>query len=1756
MSAPRSAPSAVLIPSALDRASSTPPSPLLSLSASETHTPLDAAVIIPPSLPLSLHLTQPTDDQRSLSSSATHASHRPLTRLQRTSTAAVEHSSSASLIPNTIDPLVVVLSDADLASLSPSSTTPLASLLSSPTLPSWLVAVIREVGAGAHTRRRFSIAVALAVYGHLDATIGGESALARPTVELAAADSLSTLPLGRGVTTGAVSSLCKLFSLPLAPFTSSSSLAKLDTAVRLLLRMLASTSVGVERSEAVSLLGRLYDGALPPDCTATFASLHTSNPATAMPSSTPFTFPPYPLVVPAAEFALPPDVLSRSEAVPVAHSGSPLSVAPPHIDSVIVVPVTGENEQCFYFAVADALQIPGRQEASFDHRGAPLWHWDGIDSLLRRQLISISSASTLCAYGFDIAPDAGAAQVSLAKRNYLNSANFKQQRWGGTIEMFLLSRAYNGHLRFFVVDGTEEPAKSYCCYADQDALGPSLLPRAPPGCSPKSEIALHFCSYRGGSRAGNHYNALHYRLADGSVVKRWMYLADEQPGERSTREKHLIDASSTSAEITRAAFAANVNVNLPTVAPSIQATPDVTQSPQRHTRLPLRHSSSSASSTPLPASHTVGQSCSTYQPPIALADIWREIPTSCHAHWLAVSEAMFESYLKHSSSGDFVRCAEVLGMMLDLPSKTLLKGGRAPEIQHALTKQMAFWREHSASQVPPSLLPPSSLPALASSPSASPASLPSEAPSRASTVVLQSASSTSTTNRVEFTTADTPDESVDPLVKKIKRAVRIMQEGAPRAKTRAVRALLQAPHASVDEKTIAQLRALHPQSTQPLSHLPRNKALPLTAVEKSTVFKLLKQRVNNGSAPGPSGWTGSHLQLIADQGSDEAKDGIAMLVRDLCNGIFGGATQQRLLASLLMPITKNGGSGIRPIAMGEVFVKLAAHYSMSLIEKELPSLFPRIQFGVKRAGGSESAAQLTRALTVHSCSIHPDTIVLKTDIQNAFNSVSRAHVWKTLLSHPNTEPLWRMFHWSYATPSPLLVYSDRRLHTVLDSSEGLRQGDPFAAFGFSLDVQPMWEAAIDGLKDTHAVSVQDDLSIIGPQAQVFQAYDRLTRMVDQYHLTLRTDKCAVYIPPTLTHPTTLALLQSACDTCRLARFPYLESLGVVLGAADDIRTHTESTVDSHDLLFECLVHKSMPTQIALSLLRHCAVPRLGFLARTVHPTLLRPAASRFDTRVMASFRMLMQIGDDTHLPDVPLADVLTQATLPVKAGGFGLRPVERISPAAYFSSLASILPDFVRAFPPTVCSDYTLTGVHKELKEIRAMMVAQGVDARPTTIAPPTKSMTRKKPTDPPPMPLPRVTSTAASLAPRRVDIAVSTPASSTLHSTVDHLWQRAARHLTQPAAAPFLQAESIQSACTTQIEQKIYRQLHLRSTPYRRTLLTSVGAAHACDFLLARPTLSSYRISDEQLRLACRHRLGLLPYDHLHRHHCVCQGNVGPRFRDDPDHFHSCERYRRTLVTMRHNNIAQVVQDLATAVGFHCIREPNLHVRPTDVRDQSARSQKYHEHADLLLLKHDQKFYIDVTITRPTNATHLAQHRLVQNTPLHSTVGREKAKQKKYADIAEANEYQMVAFACETYGGIGRQASDLLTKLAAHSKQYTPMEFLRHAYDRLSVTLQASNADISQMGMQQLHLAQHASNRHAYFAKMHRRFTGGGYSEPRRDADRLAQRLQSTIDIDQAQSAGEASAYLQLAAAFEHDGRIAFADVAVDTDGVDSIAA
>lgn len=317
---------------------------------------------------------------------------------------------------------------------------------------------------------------------------------------------------------------------------------------------------------------------------------------------------------------------------------------------------------------------------------------------------------------------------------------------------------------------------------------------------------------------------------------------------------------------------------------------------------------------------------------------------------------------------------------------------------------------------------------------------------------------------------------------------------------------------------------------------------------------------------------------------------------------------------------------------------------------------------------------------------------------------------------------------------------------------------------------------------------------------------------------------------------------------------------------------------------------------------------------------------------------------------------------------------------------------------------------------------------------------------------------------------------------------RRLLSHRSSPSHHPhpnaFLQFEQLQKEATMQKEEQQRKILHSKSTPFRQTLLTAAAVPHTTAFLTALPTQPAYTLDDESMRLAVRHRLGLPASDALQGQSCVC----GVAFASDPDHFHSCMQTRSNALTKRHDAMVHTLSSLAREADWLVTIEPNHHLRPADHSAATAATAQplsptaatagehddlpahYNRHGDLLLLRHSSKLYIDFSLTRPTNSSTLTHQPRVRTVPLHSTLTRAATKKRKYAAIAAVNQYEMLPFVMETYGGFGSDAKRVLRYLAASSTAMSAKEFMDHAQKSLSVALQRGNAHVSLLGQQSLH--------------------------------------------------------------------------------------
>ena len=118
-------------------------------------------------------------------------------------------------------------------------------------------------------------------------------------------------------------------------------------------------------------------------------------------------------------------------------------------------------------------------------------------------------------------------------------------------------------------------------------------------------------------------------------------------------------------------------------------------------------------------------------------------------------------------------------------------------------------------------------------------------------------------------------------------------------------------------------------------------------------------------------------------------------------------------------------------------------------------------------------------------------------------------------------------------------------------------------------------------------------------------------------------------------------------------------LGIPVGTSSFVSTTFGKAAHSGDQLCDQL-KKLENQQSSMLLLRHCHIPRLDHLARSVEPTLLSEAMSIQDFQSRKTFVHLL---GETFVDD----QVWKQACLPIRMGGFGLTPLSSIAGPAFVS---------------------------------------------------------------------------------------------------------------------------------------------------------------------------------------------------------------------------------------------------------------------------------------------------------------------------------------------------------------------------------------------------------------------------------------------------------------------------------------------------------
>ena len=171
--------------------------------------------------------------------------------------------------------------------------------------------------------------------------------------------------------------------------------------------------------------------------------------------------------------------------------------------------------------------------------------------------------------------------------------------------------------------------------------------------------------------------------------------------------------------------------------------------------------------------------------------------------------------------------------------------------------------------------------------------------------------------------------------------------------------------------------------------------------------------------------------------------------------------------------------------------------------------------------------------------------------------------------------------------------------------------------------------------------------------------------------------------------------------------------------------------------------------------------------------------------------------------------------------------------------------------------------------------------------------------------------------------------------------------------------------------------------------------------------------------------------------------------------HFLSCNLLKGHAITLRHNNIVQLVASWVRRASGSAIVEPN-HLGFGN-----------RQRPDLNIILGADNFLVDVVVTHPGAPTYSA----INQEPLAVAIAAEKRKVNHYKDLVNAAQVKFSAFAIETFGGMGPSAlavTKTIAKFAGQAGGIWSTNIVRRGIcSSIAMATQRGNAHTVSVGLQ-----------------------------------------------------------------------------------------
>jgi hypothetical protein len=749
---------------------------------------------------------------------------------------------------------------------------------------------------------------------------------------------------------------------------------------------------------------------------------------------------------------------------------------------------------------------------------------------------------------------------------------------------------------------------------------------------------------------------------------------------------------------------------------------------------------------------------------------------------------------------------------------------------------------------------------------------------------------------------------------------------------------------------------------------------------------------NNGSASGPSGWGGNMLSSLVE--SSICRGGIIILLKDIINGNITDQARQYLLASRLVGLNKPD-AGARPIAIGEVFYRLAGVIAVRKITAAAAELLVPHQYGIGVPSGAE---RIVHSMQYSLTDKAAKRAVLKVDISNAFNSCDRAAMLRKLYATPQLAPLYRIADFGYSAPSQLLLQRCNGLS--IQSTNGVRQGDPLACLLFCIYMKDVYEA-VASRANVVLYAYVDDLHIVGAPAEVMKALTALQTLLPTVSLRCNTAKSHFAYFHQEAAPLNAAILHTLAQQDITVHDNWMEVMGAVIGRdAKAVQAGVASITSQsgNDAFFRRLQSPLLSVQSAMLLLRQCAVPQMNYLLRCMPPSCIAEQADEFDNVVLTSAYDKLEVWRGERNADT---DRLLRMRL--RDGGFGLTSSVYTSPAAYIASVASARETTI--FAPYGKADHPLpsdTLLHSWLADSMRLVTEATPDS--ASILPPSASSF----------------------------FSFYTAAKSSLSSTLQ-------RKLSLLANQHRFDA-SLTAA----------KQMRKQDGGAALAHAKAISAPLASAWKRTAPTHPLLKLRDTQFRIGARLNLGLPPFSDMRElpDSCPLCRRVDA-ISKDAWHFLYCSTQMPLEINTRHNAVVDALYYAVLIMGGQAVREPKgMH------REDGRRP-------DLQVVFPGKHILTDVVISHPLSAGRLDIACGGRATAVAHAA--QQKKKRKYEETAARHEAKLLIFSVETCGGMAPDAMTMLDEISRagqeHLSLWSHQQIVQHMLCSVAIAIQKGNA-------------------------------------------------------------------------------------------------